>query len=97
MTDYSLTELIYKFKIREKFDLIIFDIPQIYKNIIEIRSIIKQQTADVMTFANIIAKHHYDKRYKSLIFVSDDFVFLRFYNDYSLNIPNDKVNRKLNI
>jgi UDP-N-acetylglucosamine transferase subunit ALG13 len=41
ITDYNLTELIYKFKIREKFDLIISDIPQIYKNITEIRSIIK--------------------------------------------------------
>jgi hypothetical protein len=41
MTDYSLIELIYKFKIRERLDLIIFDIPQTYKNIIEIRSVIR--------------------------------------------------------
>jgi hypothetical protein len=41
MTDYSLTKLIYKFKIREEFDLIIFNIPQIYKNITETRSVIR--------------------------------------------------------
>jgi hypothetical protein len=32
--DYNLIKLIYKFKIREEFDLIIFDIPQIYKKIL---------------------------------------------------------------
>jgi hypothetical protein len=41
MTDYNLIKLIYRFKIREKLYLIIFDIPQIYKNITEVRSIIK--------------------------------------------------------
>jgi hypothetical protein len=50
-----------------------------------------------MAFANATAKYHYDKRYKSLIFVSDDFAFLRFYNDYFLNTLNNKTNRKLNI
>jgi hypothetical protein len=48
-------------------------------------------------FANIITKYYYDKRYKSLIFVFDDFAFLRLYNGYFLNIPNNKINRKLNI
>jgi hypothetical protein len=97
VTDYSSIKLMYEFKIREELDLIISDIPQIYENIIETQSVIKQQIADVITFANITAKYHYDKRYKFLIFVSDDFAFLRFYNDYFLNIPNNKVNRKLNI
>jgi hypothetical protein len=41
MTSYSLTKLIYEFKIREEFDLMIFDVPQIYEDIIKIRSIIK--------------------------------------------------------
>jgi hypothetical protein len=50
-----------------------------------------------MAFANTIAKYHYDKRYKSLIFVSDDFAFLRLYNDYFLDISNNKINRKLDI
>jgi hypothetical protein len=97
MTDYSSIKLIYEFKIREELDLIIFDIPQIYENITEIRSIIRQQTTDAIAFANITAKHHYDKRYKFLIFVSGDFVFLRLYNGYFLNTPNNKVNRKLDI
>jgi hypothetical protein len=61
MTDYSSTKLIYEFKIREELDLIIFDIPQIYEDITEVRSIIKWQTADAMAFANITAKHYYDK------------------------------------
>jgi hypothetical protein len=41
VTDYSLTELMYGFKIREEFDLITFDIPQMHEDIIEARSIIK--------------------------------------------------------
>jgi hypothetical protein len=39
--DYNLIKLIYKFKIREEFDLITSDTLQIHKNITEIRSIIK--------------------------------------------------------
>jgi hypothetical protein len=41
MIDYSLIKLMYEFKIREKFDLIVSDIPQIYEDITEVRSIIR--------------------------------------------------------
>jgi hypothetical protein len=40
-TDYSLIKLIYRFKIREEFDLITSDTPQIHKDITKIRLIIK--------------------------------------------------------
>jgi hypothetical protein len=82
MTHYNLIKMMYGFKIREKLDLTICNIPQIYqkyhRNKIDYPIISGKRNG----VANTTTKYHYDKRYKFLIFVSGDFTFLRFYNDY---------------
>lgn len=88
-TERSANEINYSFKPNQPLDLAAASaIPELKPTTARISA------ANALAFANITAKHYYDKHHKSIFFKEGDSVFLRLHKGY--NIPaNVSITRKL--
>ena len=86
----SLNEVIYDFKVRDA--LIVIDASQVSKNIFSQRLKYQQKIADATAFVNAKIKIYYDVRHQSILFRSDDRVYLRLHQVYKFS---DSHNRKM--
>ena len=75
-----VNEINYKFKFNRFLNLIaIFDIFLKY-------FVTRIKAVDVLTFANINAKHYYDKYHIPIFLKKEDFAFLYLYKNYNILI-----------
>ena len=82
----TFNELIYEFKLNKSLNLIIIiDLSQQFK-------LIKIDVIDIINFAQMNQKFHYNCHYQLMYFKRNDKVFLKLHHDYSISIVNVKFN-----
>ena len=88
--DLSTNEINYEFKIRETLSNLIIE-----KKIVDLfaqRLKYRRETINATIFVNVKTKIYYNVRHVSLIFKTNDYVYLRLYYDYQLF---DRFNKKI--
>lgn len=87
-TEVSLNEILYEFNVRDTLDLLsLFELLQ--KDFNRLR---REQTEDIIAFANIMVKTYYDSSYKSLSVLKESSIFLRLHHKYKIS---GVINHKL--
>ena len=90
ITELSLNEVIYEFKVRKL--MFVIDSQKLSKVIHERRLEYQREVIDATTFANAKVKMYYDAKHQLILFNFDDRVYLRLHQDYNLS---DRSNRKM--
>jgi hypothetical protein len=86
-TEQSSNEILYEMNTRSHLSLLKEDETVINNELI--RDIIRKDVADVIDFVNAHSKIIFDRKHQSLVFNSDDKIYLRLHHEYFLSKKNN--------